>query len=120
MNLSSSLVGNSNDEINIPHKLLLTDAEVSKICKAFANGSSSNIIFSKTQLSKMQSRGFIYLEYYNKFPPFRIINSIENSFEKELKNAGPNELNSNLLVDAGLNTIGKKFRKKFRQLQVHE
>ena len=39
LNLSSNLIGNSNDEINFLHKLLLTDTQVSKICKAFANGS---------------------------------------------------------------------------------
>ena len=33
--------------------LLLGNTQVSKICKAFANGSSANIKFSKTQLSKI-------------------------------------------------------------------
>ena len=55
LNLSSNLIGNSNDETNFPHKILLTGAQISKICKAFPNGSSANIKFSKTQLSKMQS-----------------------------------------------------------------
>ena len=63
LNLLSNLIGNSNDETNFLHKLLLTDTQVSKIRKAFANGSSANIKFSKSQLSKMQSRGFIYSEY---------------------------------------------------------
>ena len=53
LNLSANLMGNSNDETNFPHKLLLTDTQVSEICKAFTNGSSANIKFSKTQLSKM-------------------------------------------------------------------
>ena len=35
LNLSSNLTGNSNDETSFPHKLLLTDTQVSKICKAF-------------------------------------------------------------------------------------
>ena len=48
LNLSSNLIENSNDETNFPHKLLLTDKKVSKIRKAFANGSSANIKFSKT------------------------------------------------------------------------
>ena len=39
LNLSSKLIGNCNDETNFPHKILLTDTEVSKIRKAFANGS---------------------------------------------------------------------------------
>ena len=54
------MIGNPNDETNFPHKLLLTYTQVSKICKAFANGSSANIKFSKTQLSKMiQSGGIV-------------------------------------------------------------
>ena len=60
LNLSSNLIGNINDETNFPYKLLLTDTQVSKICKAFANGSSANIKFSKTQLSKIQSGGFMF------------------------------------------------------------
>ena len=60
LNLSSNLIGNSNDETNFPHKLLLSDTQVSKIRKTFANGSSANIKFSKTKLSKMtQSRGIL-------------------------------------------------------------
>ena len=43
LNLSSNLIENSNDETNFPHKLLLTDKQVSKIRKAFANGSFANI-----------------------------------------------------------------------------
>ena len=53
------MIGNSNDEINFPHKLLLTDTQVSKIRRAFANGSSANLIFSKIQLSKMIQTGRI-------------------------------------------------------------
>ena len=52
MNLSSNLIGNSNKESNRPHKLLLTNTQVSKIRKAFANGLSANIKFSKTHLSE--------------------------------------------------------------------
>ena len=51
------MIGNSNDETNFPHKLLLTDTQVSKICKTFANSSSVNIKFSKTQLSKIVQLG---------------------------------------------------------------
>ena len=53
------MIGNSNDGTNFPHKLLLTDTHVSKICKGFANGSSAYIKFSKTQLSKMTQSGGI-------------------------------------------------------------
>ena len=50
--LSPNMIGDSNDETNFPHELLLTDRQVSSICKVFANNSSTNIKFSKTQLSK--------------------------------------------------------------------
>ena len=40
LNLSSNLIGNSNDETNFLYKLLLTDTQASNICKAFANGLS--------------------------------------------------------------------------------
>ena len=58
LNLSLNLIGNSSDKTNFPHKLfLLTASQVLKICKDFANGSSDNINFSKTQLSKMIQSG---------------------------------------------------------------
>ena len=59
LNLSSNFIGNSNDETNFRHKLLLNDAQISKICKAFASSSLANIKFSKTQLSKMIQSGGI-------------------------------------------------------------
>ena len=60
LNLSSNVVGDSNDENNFPHKLLLTNTQVSKIRKAFASNSSANIKLSKTQLYKIgQSGGFL-------------------------------------------------------------
>ena len=57
---SSNMVGNSNDDTNFPHELLLTNRQVANIRKAFANDSSTDIKLSKTQLSKMiQSGGFL-------------------------------------------------------------
>ena len=54
------MVGNSNDNINFPHELLLTNRQVANIRKAFANHSSTDIKLSKTQLSKViQSGGFL-------------------------------------------------------------
>ena len=48
------------DETNFPPKLLLTNWQVSNLCKAFANHLSADIKLSKTQLSKMiQSGGFL-------------------------------------------------------------
>ena len=60
LNLSSNVIGDSNDETIVSHKLLLTNREVSGICKIFLNNSSANIKLSKTQLSKMvQFGGFL-------------------------------------------------------------
>ena len=60
LNFSTNVMGDSNDETNFPHKLLLvTDRQVSRLFKASANKSSANIKLSKTQLSKVvQSGGF--------------------------------------------------------------
>ena len=49
LRLSPNMIGDSNDETNFPHKLLLTDRQVSNIHKAFADNSSADITFSKTQ-----------------------------------------------------------------------
>ena len=53
MRLSSNMIGNSDDETNFPHELLLTNRQVTNLCKAFANNLPIDIKFSKTLLSKM-------------------------------------------------------------------
>ena len=53
LNLSSNVVGGSYDETNFAHKLLLINTQVSSIRKALVNGSSANIKFSKTPLSRL-------------------------------------------------------------------
>ena len=40
---SSNVAGDSNDENNFPHKLLLTNTQTSKLRKVFANSSSTNL-----------------------------------------------------------------------------
>ena len=57
LNLSSNVVGDSNGETNFSHRLLLTNTQVSRLCKTFANNSSANIKLSKTQLHKMGQSG---------------------------------------------------------------
>ena len=60
LKISSNVVGDSNDENTFLHKLLLTNTQVSKLGKVFANGSSANIKLSKTQLHKIgQTEGFL-------------------------------------------------------------
>ena len=57
LNLLSNVVGNSNDDTNFPHKLLITNGQVLRLRKALANNSSANINLSKTQLSKIGQTG---------------------------------------------------------------
>ena len=60
LRLSSNIIGNSDNESNFRHELLLINKQVSNLRKAFANNSSTDIKLSKTQLSKMmQSEGFL-------------------------------------------------------------
>ena len=60
LKISLNVVCDSNDESNFPHKLLLTNARVSRLRRAFANNSSANIKLSNTQLHKIeQSGGFL-------------------------------------------------------------
>ena len=58
LRLSSNMTGNSDDETNFRHKLLITNRQVANLRKAFTNHKSTDIKLSKTQLSKMvQLRG---------------------------------------------------------------
>ena len=52
MRLSSNMIGNSDDETNFLHKLLLTDKQVANHRKVFANNSSTEIIKSGLLLMK--------------------------------------------------------------------
>ena len=54
------MIGNSDDNTNFPHELLLINRQVANLRKAFANHTSADIKLSKSQLSKMiQSGGFL-------------------------------------------------------------
>ena len=53
------MAGNSDDETNFLHKLLLTNRQTLSLRKAFANHTSVDIKLSKTQLTKMQKGGFL-------------------------------------------------------------
>ena len=60
LRLSSNMIGSSDDETNFPHKLLLTNRQVTNLRKVFAKHKSTDIKLSKTQLSKMiQLGGFL-------------------------------------------------------------
>ena len=60
LRLSSNMIGNSDDNTNFPHELLLTNRQVANLRKAFAKNASTDTMLTKTQLSKMiQSGGFL-------------------------------------------------------------
>ena len=60
LRLSANMIGNSDDETNFPHKLLLTNRQVASFRKAFANYLSTDIKLSKTHFSMMiQLAGFL-------------------------------------------------------------
>ena len=60
LRISSNMIGNSGDNTNFPHELLLNNGQVANIRKAFVNHLSTDIKLSKTHLSKMmQSGGFL-------------------------------------------------------------
>ena len=57
LNFSSNIIGDSNDENNFPHRLLLTNAQDSKFHKSFSDIFSANIEFSKIQWHKVIESG---------------------------------------------------------------
>ena len=60
LRLSSNMIGDSDDKVNYPHELLLTNRQVENLRIAFANNLSTHIKLSKTPTSKMiQSGGFL-------------------------------------------------------------
>ena len=57
MKIPWNVFGDSNDENNFKHKLLLRNTQVSKLRKAFANNSLANIKLSKTKLREIGQSG---------------------------------------------------------------
>ena len=51
LNLSSNVIGDSNEQVSFLHKLILSDRQVLMLCKALANNSSPNTTLCVTQLS---------------------------------------------------------------------
>ena len=58
LRLSSNMIGNSDDETNVLHKLLVTNRQVANLRRASANHTSTDIKLSKAQLTKMQKGTF--------------------------------------------------------------
>ena len=72
MKISSNVVGDSNGENSFPHKLLLTNTQVSKLCQTFANGSSANIKLSKIQLHEIGQSGGFWVRLLGPLPKTRL------------------------------------------------
>ena len=79
--------------------------QVAKVCKAFANGSSANVKFSKTQLSKIVQLGRFLFSSSGMSPmaPVKGFFSLANSIAKESVNMGAKIINNDILLDTGLN-----------------
>ena len=54
LEISSNVIGDSNDENNFPCESLLTNTQVSKLCKAFTNSSLLNVKLLEIQLHKIR------------------------------------------------------------------
>ena len=89
LNLSSNVIGSSNDETNFTYKLLLTNTQISTLRKGFANVLSANIKFSKIQLSKMMQPGGFFsdslVNIVGPLSPIRIFDSMAGSYSKKIK-----------------------------------
>ena len=57
MKISSNIVGDSNNENSFLDRLLLTNTQLSKLRKAFANNFLANVKLSQTQLHKIGQSG---------------------------------------------------------------
>ena len=51
LKISSNVVGDYNDENNFPHKLLLTNTQISRLRKAFAKNYSANIKLANNSIA---------------------------------------------------------------------
>ena len=74
------MIGDSDDEFNFPHELLLTDTEVLRHYKAFAHNSSANIMLLTSQVSQVVQLGGGFIPL-----PLKLMKFFQN-LKKTLKN----------------------------------
>ena len=96
LKISSNGAADSNDENNFPHKLLLTNTHVLRLCKAFANNSSVNIKLSKSQLVKIAQSG-----RFSDFQIFRLLGPLPKTLLPLIKNV-LKSLTKSILYSLGL------------------
>ena len=100
--LSSNII--CDNETNFLHKLWLTIAQVSKIRKAFANGSTASIKLSNTQLLKMlQLGGFLPLKFMLN------LNKVTFGGSKKAQNLTKKKSDDNVI---NLTSLAKVFKKE--------
>ena len=58
------MLSSSTDAGKFLHKILLTNIQVTNLCKAFVNSSSVNIILLKIQMSKKKERFLVEFFYH--------------------------------------------------------
>ena len=100
--LSSNII--CDNETNFLHKLWLTIAQVSKIRKAFANGSTASIKLSNTQLLKMLQLG--------RFLPLKFmlnLNKVTFGGSKKAQNLTKKKSDDNVI---NLTSLAKVFKKE--------
>ena len=68
--LSSNVIGDSNEETNFSHKLLLTHRQISGLCKAFANNSRNSQSRAGFLLPPHPLTNFKIQKYCQKTPKF--------------------------------------------------
>ena len=58
------MLSSSTDAGKFLHKILLTNIQVTNLCKAFVNSSSANIILLKIQIPKKKKRFLVEFFYH--------------------------------------------------------
>ena len=111
LNLSSNDIDVSNEETSFPHKLRITDAEVSRLHKAFANNSSANIKILKTQLSKIVQLGRFFPLFETMLKAASKIARVGGEFWENMKRTQSEKDVSKPFLDAEHNILNKKLHK---------
>ena len=117
LKLSSNVVGDSSDESNFSHDLLLTNTHISKLREAFANDSSANIKLSKIQLHQNGQSGRFLGRVWQ--PLLKTGLTLMKNVLKPLVNSVLIPLGLTLSVSATDGTIQKKtFRSAMKTLTI--
>ena len=117
LKLSSNVVGDSSDESNFSHDLLLTNTHISKLREAFANDSSANIKLSKIQLHQNGQSGRFLGRVWQ--PLLKTGLTLMKNVLKPLVNSVLIPLGLTLSVSATDGTIQKKtFRSGMKTLTI--